>query len=180
MQSVKTVSSWWKQPLQLDWIALFNSVYNLLNEYVTPNRYCGTLIEVNRQLRERDVEASVKQTWYWASVEEKKTWQQTEFLSLFTSQTDTQWDTGPESQSRRLKVGRSWEVSHVVPEAVCACVWVLYVLYVSEFSISESGGVSLRNCFWNNCLCNLWINALFSLWFPCSRCAYSTSMWGVP
>lgn len=27
-----------------------------------PNRYCGTLIEVNRQLRERDVEAPVKQT----------------------------------------------------------------------------------------------------------------------
>lgn len=169
MQRVKTVSSWWKQPLQLDWIALFNSVYNVLNQYVTPNWYCGTLIEVNMQLREKDVEAPVKQTWYWASV--KKSWQQTEFLSFFTSQTDTQWDTGPESQSRRLKVGRSWEVSHVVPEAVCACVWVLYVLYVWEFSIGEPGGVSLRNCFCNHCLCNL---------FPCSRCAYSTSMWGVP
>lgn len=72
MQSGNSMLASSEQPLQLDWIVLFNSIYNVLDEYVTPIRYCGTLIEVNRQLRERDVEAPVKQTWYQAFVEEKK------------------------------------------------------------------------------------------------------------
>lgn len=85
-------------------------------------------------------------------------------LPFRRSHTDTHWDSGPESQSRRLKVGRSLEMSHVVPEALlCACVSTLYVLYVCEFTIGERGSVSLRNCFWNQQLYNMWIYILLSL-----------------
>lgn len=164
-----------KQPLQLNSI-VFKFCLQNIRVYHSHQVLC-TLIKVNRQLRERNVESPVKQTCYWAFV--KKADSELNFSAFVTSHTDTYWDTGPESHSRKLKVGRSWEMSHVVPEAVCACVWVLYVLYVWEFSIGEPGGVSLWNSFWNHCLWKIWKYHLFSLWFPCSRCAYAVDVCGV-
>lgn len=38
MQSVKSLLDRSEQPLQLDWIVLFNSVYNVFDEYITASR----------------------------------------------------------------------------------------------------------------------------------------------